>query len=99
MLLYRFPQFLRRHVGTALFKSMGHSFVQGKIWNHPSPLKNDPNTTKIGGWGHLGARQTEGRYPRSLLSTLNTPEFIRNLSQKTLFLDFPEFSLAYRQKI
>jgi len=38
MLLYRFLQFLRRHVGTALFKSMGHSFVQGRIWNHPSKM-------------------------------------------------------------
>ena len=38
VLLCLFFQLLRRHGGTALFKSMGNSFVQGKIWDHPPKM-------------------------------------------------------------
>jgi len=38
VLLYLFLQLLRRHGGTALYKFMGNSFVEGKIWEHPSKM-------------------------------------------------------------
>jgi len=40
VLLCLFLQLLRRcgHGGTHLFKSMGNSFVQGKIWDHPTEI-------------------------------------------------------------
>ena len=34
--LWNNNQLLRHHGGTALFKSMGNGFVQGKIWDHRS---------------------------------------------------------------
>jgi len=43
VLLYLFLQLLRCHGKTAFFKSMGNSFVQGKIWDHPSkPTQKQP---------------------------------------------------------
>ena len=51
VLLYLFLQLLRRHGGTALFKSMAEQLCWRQ--NLGLPLKNDPRMAKIGGWGHL----------------------------------------------
>jgi len=40
-------QLLRRYGGTALFKSMGNSLVQGKLWDHPTKMSQ--KRPKFGG--------------------------------------------------
>jgi len=47
LLLYLSLQLLRRHDGIALFRSIGNSFVEGKIGGHP--LKMTQKRPKLGG--------------------------------------------------
>ena len=57
VLLCPFLQLLCRHGGTALLKSMGNSFVEGKIWDHPRV----PELGQITWWIVL-TKKTEGPF-------------------------------------
>ena len=60
-----------------------NSFVERKIWDHPSKWPKNNLTWRVGSSGR--AASGGALAPEPPCATRNTPDFIRNLSKKTLF--------------